>query len=431
MLKLLSISLIGVFLQFWVTKPQTLEPLELLLWENAPIFKLPNEPDPKIQHLTNEYLQTLKNKGFSTDQQGIWLQSDWIDFADHKGKNPISAASLTKIVTTIASLKKWGLNHHFETLIYHNGIIENNVLKGDLIIQGGGNPFYVWEEAIAVGNMLNKLGISEIKGNLLIFDNFTMNFQKNPQKSGEFFRQGINKNLWTKEITKLYEVLPPKTPRPYVKITGNIKVIKTLPINSQLLLTHQSLSLREIIRQMNIHSSNYIAQRLADQIGTPAQITQIAVEFAKINPTEIKLINGSGLGGENKISPEAVCDMMLELDHHLESNNLEIEDLFPVSGKDKTGTIENRKIPSGISFKTGTLPSIAVSSLAGIIPTKNYGHVCFAILNNGISIFDARKQQDEMLNKLAHHWQIIPYSAKDHPQNPEKLGDPNRIIIEN
>ena len=130
MLKLLSISLIGVFLQFWVTKPQTLEPLELLLWENAPIFKLPNEPDPKIQHLTNEYLQTLKNKGFSTDQQGIWLQSDWIDFADHKGKNPISAASLTKIVTTLASLKKWGLNHHFETLIYHNGIIENNVLKG-------------------------------------------------------------------------------------------------------------------------------------------------------------------------------------------------------------------------------------------------------------------------------------------------------------
>lgn len=431
MLKLLSISLIGVFLQFWVTKPQTLEPLELLLWENSPIFNLPNQPDPEIPHFTKEYLQTLKNKGFSPDKQGIWFQSDWIDFVDAQGEIPIPAASLTKIVTTIASIKKWGLNHRFETLIYHTGIIENGVLKGDLIIQGGGNPFYVWEEAIAGGNMLNKLGISEIKGNLLILGNFTMNFQKNPQKSGEFFRLGINKNLWTKEITKLYEVLPPKTSRPYVKMTGNIKVIQELPINSQLLFTHQSLSLREIIRQMNIHSNNYIAQRLAEQIGTPTQITQIAVEFAKINPAEIKLINGSGLGEENKISPHAVCKMMLELDHHLESNNLGIEELFPVSGKDKVGTIEHRKIPSGIAFKTGTLPSIAVSSLAGIIPTKNYGNVCFAILNNGISILEARQQQDLFLNKLATHWQIIPYSAKDHPQNQEKLGEPNRIIIEN
>jgi len=429
MFKILTISLLSVLLQFGNQKNEKLPPLNLLLWDQASIFQIPIQPDPMIQKLTNQYLQALKNKGFSPDQQGIIIESDWVKFVEKNAKIPVSAASLTKIVTTIASLKTWGFNHHFDTLIYTNGNIENGILNGDLIIQGGGNPLYVWEEAIALGNKLNQIGIWQIKGNLLIFDNFKMNFQKNPQRSGEFLKEAFNKNLWKKEITKIFEVFPPKTPRPLVKINGNIKVINSLPINSRLILTQESLNLKEILRQMNLYSNNFIAQMLAEQIGKPQQMRDIVTSFAQIDPQEITLVNGSGLSGENKISPSAVCQMLLKLDHFLAKNNVTIEELFPISGKDRDGTAENRKFPQGISFKTGTLPSINVSALGGIIPTTNYGHVCFAILNNGINYLDARKQQDQFLNKIGQHWPIIPPSNQIKSQNQEQLGDITRVII--
>jgi serine-type D-Ala-D-Ala carboxypeptidase/endopeptidase (penicillin-binding protein 4) len=428
MLKILTISLMGVLLQFWGEKPKQLEPLELLLWENSTIFEIPNQPDPHIQELTNEYLQLLTNRGFPADKQGIWFQSTWVDFSNYQGNIPVSAASLTKIVTSMASLKTWELNHHFDTLIYHTGIIENGSLNGDLIIQGGGNPLYVWEEAIALGNGLNQIGIFEVKGDLLIMDNFRMNFQKTPERSGEFFLKGINQKLWTKEVTKLYEVLPPKTPRPEVTIKGNLKVIENLPIESKLLIKQESLSLKEILRQMNLYSNNYMAQMLADQIGSPEKLIQLTQEISPITPEEIELINGSGLGGENMMSPHLACQMMLDLDNYLAKINLSIEDLFPMAGKDILGTAENRNIPSGITFKTGTLPSIKVSALAGIIPTKKYGNVCFAILNTGINYLDARVQQDRFLNQISAHWEIIPFSRENNPQSKEKLGDSARVI---
>ena len=430
-LKLINISLIGIGIQFLAGKSATLEPLELLLWENAAIFDIPNEEDPKIEEFTQEYLQSLKNRGASQNRQGISLHSDWVDFSDHNGNIPLSAASLTKIVTSLASLKTWDVNHRFNTYVYHDGVIENDILNGDLIIKGNGNPLYVWEEAIALGNVLNELGISEVTGDLLILDKFYMNFKTDPKTSAQFLRRGINNKLWNREIIKIYELLPANTPRPYVKISGNIEVIEALPEHSKLLLNHQSLNLVEILRQMNIYSNNYIAQMLADQIGKPEKIRQLALQIADIPIEEINIINGSGLGGENKISSHVACEMMLAGDRYLENFNLGIEDIFPVGEKDIVGTAEYRNIPSGISFKTGTLPSIKVSALAGIIPTTNYGNICFALINKDLHYLDARQQQDVFLNKLSEHWEIIPFSGKDNSKTQEKLGDPNRIILEN
>jgi len=66
--------------------------------------------------------------------------------ANHQGTVPLPAASLTKIVTSLAALKTWGPAHQF-------GLVQPACKRwsvaGDLIIQGSGDPFFVWEEAIA------------------------------------------------------------------------------------------------------------------------------------------------------------------------------------------------------------------------------------------------------------------------------------------
>ena len=59
-LNLITIGLIGIAFQFLGAKSANLEPLELLLWENAAIFDIPNQADTKIEELTEEYLQNLE-----------------------------------------------------------------------------------------------------------------------------------------------------------------------------------------------------------------------------------------------------------------------------------------------------------------------------------------------------------------------------------
>jgi len=57
-----------------------------------------------------------------TKNQGVWIQSGPVLMANHQGTVPLPAASLTKIVTSLAALKTWGPAHQFETLISATGL---------------------------------------------------------------------------------------------------------------------------------------------------------------------------------------------------------------------------------------------------------------------------------------------------------------------
>ncbi|XGB40382.1 MAG: D-alanyl-D-alanine carboxypeptidase [Cyanobacteria bacterium LVE1205-1] len=91
---------------------------------------------------------------------------------EHQGTKPLPVASLTKVATTLAALETWGPNHQFVTTVRSNGTIRNGVLTGDLIIQGGGDSLFTWEDGIALGNGLQQLGIQTVKGKLVITEQF-------------------------------------------------------------------------------------------------------------------------------------------------------------------------------------------------------------------------------------------------------------------
>ena len=84
-----------------------LQPLEVLSWQETAIFNLPTvDNDTLSQSIVKTYLQDLSNKGIDPTQQGIWVQSDWVEPVSNQGKIPLPAASLTKIATTLAALSK-------------------------------------------------------------------------------------------------------------------------------------------------------------------------------------------------------------------------------------------------------------------------------------------------------------------------------------
>lgn len=412
-------GLIGI-LPGWGKEPPPLRPVQELAWEELALFSLPHSPEPMIEQTIENYLQNLSELGVVSSGQGIWLASDWWTFADHRGTIPQSAASLTKIATSLAALEIYGSNYQFETRVKHTGVIEAGVLQGNLIIEGGGDPFFVWEEAIALGNRLNELGIQEVTGDLIITDDFFMNYQASPQKSAQLLAQGLNFQRWSKAAQQQYQTLSSQTPRPKVEIAGTIIVDKKADFSSATpLIHHQSLPLQQILQQMNVYSNNKLAELVAQSVGGVEQVEAIVTKATGVSATEVQLINGSGLGVDNRLSPRAVTKMLQVMQEKLTAQGSHLGEILPVAGI-QTGTVRDRAIPQGIPVKTGSL--FNVSALAGVIDTERHGLVYFAVLNQNGSLDTFRQSQDQLLQNLSQQWDFLPFDQNVAVQ----LGNPNR-----
>ena len=167
-----------------------------------------------------------------------------------------------------------------------------------------------------------------------------------------------------------------------------------------------------------------MAEVLAQQVGGSQKVAQIASQAAQVPLSEIQLVNGSGLGVENRISPRAACRMLMAIERMLANSGVKITDLFPVAGREQKGTLLSRNIPEGIAVKTGSLWQ--VSALAGVISTEERGTVWFAIINYGDGLEKFRTEQDNFLQKLSQHWHFHPITEL----NPDSdyFGNPSRNI---
>jgi len=413
-------ALIGI-LSGWGQQPPPLQPVQELGWEELALFSLPHSPEPMIEKTVENYLQTLSQLGIPQKSQGLWLASDWWTFADHRGTIPQSAASLTKIATSLAALETYGSDYQFETLIKQTGRIEEGVLKGNLIIEGGGDPFFVWEEAIALSNRLNELGIQTVTGDLIVTGEFFMNYQDNRQTSAQLLAQGLNSQRWSKEAQEQYQTLPDGTPRPQVEFLGAVREQRNAEFpEATLLVQHQSLPLTQILQQMNIYSNNKLAELIVAAVGGVETVEALVIEATGVAPAEVQLINGSGLGVANRLSPRAVSQMLRRIDQKLNAQGGSLGDILPVTGIE-VGTVRDRAIATGIPVKTGSLWN--VSALAGVMNTERHGKVYFAILNQNGNLDTFRRQQDQLLQSLDQHWDLIPFDGNI----AVKLGDPKRI----
>jgi len=414
MLELFGAGVVSLWLEMAGIDPATLQPTgsseRLLLLRQDPVATV----------AVQQYLQQLAEKGFAQAEQGVWIQSQEQLLANQRGSTPLPAASLTKIATSLVALQTWGPQYQFITQIGATGPIQQGVLRGDLVVQGVGDPLFVWEEAINLGNTLNGIGIRRITGDLVIVGGFTMNYESDPGVAGTLLRQGLNAKTWSQEAQMQYSTLPPGTPRPQVVIEGTVKLTATPSLLATPLVRHRSLPLAQLLKQMNIYSNNAMAETLAASLGGAAVVAQRAAIAAAVPQREIQLTNGSGLGVENRISPRAACGMFQAIEDQLQPQQLSVADLFPVAGRDG-GTLEARKIPPTTVAKTGTLWD--VSALAGIMLTRDRGSICFSIINRGNGVVDFRAQQDVLLQQLLSHWGAAQLPLAE-LQPPSSISDP-------
>jgi serine-type D-Ala-D-Ala carboxypeptidase/endopeptidase (penicillin-binding protein 4) len=388
----------------------------------------PQNPEKDSQQQIQQYLKRLNGKGFGSKNQGVWMQAGNTLLANHQGTVAIPAASLTKVATSLAALTTFGADHQFITQIGTTGTIKDGVVQGDLVVQGGEDPLFVWEEAIALGNLLNQKGIKRVTGNLIIVDKFYMNYEQNPLKSGNLLKQGINSRLWPGAAQAQYQTLPPGTLRPQVAIDGVVKVAASPPIQVQPLMRHYSFPMAELVKKMNQYSNNKMADMLASSVGGAKIVAQKAAKAAGVPESEIQLINGSGLGEENRISPRAVIAMFLAIGRDLESKNMTVADVFTVVGEDE-GILEQRQLPRLAVIKSGSLNR--VSALAGALPTSKQGTVWFAVMNSGGDLNQYRQEQEIFLNSLVQEWGAVASEPAELSRLQERKNNTSRTEILN
>ena len=394
---------------------------------NQPLIVSASNPETTTNTKIQEYLKNLTSQGFAKENQGIWIQSGNTLLANHQGTIPLPAASITKVATSLVALQKFGPEHEFITFISTNGGIKNGVLTGDLIIQGGEDPLFVWEEAIALGNILNKKGIKRITGSLIIANKFYMNFESDPLKSGELLKQGLNSQTWSAEALAQHQTLPPNTPKPEVIIEGNVKIAPSTPtISAQPLIKHSSLPLAELIKKMNQYSNNLMADMLADTVGGAKTVAQKAAAATGVPAAEIQLVNGSGLSEENRISPRAACALFIALERYLQPYSMTVADVLTVVGKDK-GILSERPLPKLAVIKSGTLDN--VSALGGALPTQKQQTVWFVIMNRGVNVETFRTQQEVLLKSFLNEWGSVQVAPPELTPNPARNSKASRSEI--
>jgi serine-type D-Ala-D-Ala carboxypeptidase/endopeptidase (penicillin-binding protein 4) len=328
--------------------------------------------------------------------QGVWLQSDRDLLADYQGTVPLSAASLTKAATSLAALETLGPNYRFQTKVGFTGAVQNGTLKGDLVIQGGQNPFFVWEDAIALGNVLTQRGIRQIEGNLVIQGPFYMNYETQAATVGATLRQGLDASQWSPEVLQQYQTLSATTPKPQVAIKGSVVPVSSTPAQTQWIAAHHSLPLASLLKKMNRYSNNPMADMIANSVGGPNIVAQRAIAATGVGPSEVRLINGSGLAVENRMSPRAVCGIFRAIDRLVQAQGMTIADIFTVMGQDES-VLDKRSLPRQSVLKSGTLDT--VSALAGALPTQQ-GAVWFVLMNNDGDVEAFRKLQETFLSSV-------------------------------
>jgi D-alanyl-D-alanine carboxypeptidase/D-alanyl-D-alanine-endopeptidase (penicillin-binding protein 4) len=308
------------------------------------------------------------------------------------------AASLTKVATTLAALRTWGPAYQFVTLVDATGPIQDGVLRGDLIVQGGGDPFFVTEDALALRQSLQELGLKRVTGKLIISGNFFMNFTTNPALSGQLLKHVFSPPL--KRVGRKRQrviVLEGQG----LTIAGPVEVVSFCPPIQASLVRHRSLPLFKLLKRMNVYSNNAMAEMFTAVLGGLPRMVQQASYAAGVPAEDLHLINGSGLGPENQLSARTVCALFSTIHRLVTPARLTVADVFPVAGIDR-GTIRRRHLPVYTVVKTGTLRHVA--ALAGVILTRTHGPVWFALLNQGSNLWSFRTQQDALLQYLIAHW---------------------------
>ncbi len=312
--------------------------------------------------------------------------------SSNRSDEAINPASVVKVATSMWAIDRLGPDYRFETRIFARGAIDakTGTLRGDLVVNGSGDPDFQAENAFLVAEALNRLGIRQVRGDLVVNKKFWMGWENgsegtisDPVQRGiamaTRLRQALDVRRWNRGVRRAWREFAAirglSAGRPFrVAFTGGAGTEGDGP-TGELLLVHRSEPLATALRRFNCYSNNDI-ERIGSIIGRPEELAGVVAARCAAPTSYVQLETTSGLG-TNRISPRTIVRMMREFRGTVERAGLSVETLLPVGGCDpSTVTGFFPELASGANAgavvgKTGTLTTTdgGVSVLAGFVST--------------------------------------------------------------
>ena len=195
-----------------------------------------------------------------------------------------------------------------------------------------------------------------------------------------------------------------------IEFQGKIKK-GTIPETATELFTHESEPLHSVLQGLNKFSNNFVAEQIlktigAEKYGPPGttlkglKVFEAYLMELGYRPDQYKVLDGSGLSRQNRLSPQIIIDVLRHVKNDL-GVYPEFISALGVMGVD--GNVKDRmsgvKSSERARVKTGTLNF--VSALSGYFQSRDWESFAFSILMNDLKCSNGKikKLQDQIIRE--------------------------------
>jgi D-alanyl-D-alanine carboxypeptidase/D-alanyl-D-alanine-endopeptidase (penicillin-binding protein 4) len=359
--------------------------------------------------------------------QGVYVEAaDGTVLLAQAAARAVHPASVSKVPTTLALLKKLGPDHRFTTSFSARGRVVDGTLYGDLIVATDGDPSLVDEDALLVAERLRESGIWQIAGSLRLEGPLFFDWKHD---DGTLLRRALSGLTPPAALAAVRALNTSNSNAGMASQPAGIRFVNgsAWPAESgadtrvieRPLVVHRSQPLLPLVKSLNDYSNN-IFMPFADAAGGAAAVEAVARSAVpEAMRDEIILGDGAGTDPTNRLSPRAAVRLLRALERELATTGHMLFDILPVAGVDD-GTLHDRLNGPGeaghVLGKTGTFGDYGASALIGAIATTDRGTVYFAILNHNVPVPEARRRQDRFVRALLAHLHSVAWSYQRDPR---------------
>jgi len=324
-------------------------------------------------------------------------------------------ASNTKLFTTAASLSILGGDFVLSTkILSDDNDLSDSTINGNIYIKGYGNSLFTSSDMDSLVNVIKDMGIKKITGNVIGDDSFfdeiysrkdwiddehanvrlpaisglvvdrnrRFTYRKRRGRVRRYYHNISNPPLFAAEILKR------KLKKAQISVSG--KALKGITPDDVKSLAESDITLRHLVKEINKHSDNFLAECLFKTLGAVTSgkqgnsfySTQAVLGFIEDNgiySDGTSVVDGSGISRFDQITVGAIVGILEKMYFSLKSYK-DFYNSLSIAGID--GTLEKRmhktKAENNFHGKTGTLNG--VSSLSGYLKTPNGEEVIVSMI---------------------------------------------------
>jgi serine-type D-Ala-D-Ala carboxypeptidase/endopeptidase (penicillin-binding protein 4) len=366
--------------------------------------------------------RALSSSGVPAAAQGAIV----VDLRDGKvvyarnGTQPFRPASNEKLPVSVAALHRLGPGFRFTTRVLGSGRRQGAVWRGNLVLEGSGDPTLRSADLRALARQVRARGITRVEGRVIAD---ATRFDGRRTASG--WRAGFYKR-YSAPLSALvvdYGILDGRmSDRP--EVTAGVLFRRALAAQGVRVtgpdgagrarrgavpLAHvRSEPLAEIVERVNRDSDNFAAEMLMKELwaqtgktGTTqggARVVRSVLGELGVPLAGVRIVDGSGLSSENRLTARALASLLVAA-RKQRGIHRPFSQSLAVAGRSGTlaGRLRGTPAQGAVRAKTGTTRQ--ASSLSGYV----HGRYAFAILMNGEPVphWSARSGQDRFVTVLA------------------------------